>query len=200
MDDKYTIGQIIKKYIFFRNKTIRQTAEDLGFKKSTFDDQLNKNILSADTLFRLAKYLDIDLNWVMAMCEYQNEMRPFEREIVPRMNSDFREKEKTHIEASIKYILNDKTISTDYARKELLKLYGNNVFYLLDVLVPDDYEILVASSKSRSNKKAEYFVDAHQQSGTHFGFRSAMMYGSTFALYDSNEALNNIIEERKNLL
>lgn len=199
MNEKYTIGQLIKKYIYFRNKTIKQTAEDLGFKKSTFDDQLNKNILSADTLFRLAKYLDIDLNWAMAMCEYQSDMNPFEREIVPRMNHEFREKEKTFVISSLDYIIKNTTICTDDARNELLKLYANNVFYLLDVLIPEEYEILVASGRSR-NKKAMYFVDTHQQTEMQFGFRSAMMHRAYFALHNSNEALNNIIEERKKLL
>ena len=60
-----SIGSMIKWYIKCRNKTITETAAAMNIKKTTFSAQLINSTVTADTLLRLAAYLDIDLEWMM---------------------------------------------------------------------------------------------------------------------------------------
>ena len=188
-----SIGQMIKWFIKCRNKTIKQTAYEMGIKYTTFSEQIKNNTMSAETLFRLAAYLDIDLNWMMIVLGYHGTVSSIEREITPRMSSEFREREADYVEQRLACIIEENPGSTADARRELLHEFHKNAFYLLDVLVPEEYNIYMTSERD----KPKYYVDFPSQT-THR--RTSMMMRKTVSiLYDEIKVLDLIIEERKAL-
>ena len=85
-------GSMIRWFIKdIRNKKIKEVAEELGINEKTFSAQLINDTLSAETLFKLAAYLDIDLNWMMYVLGYYGEVSVIDRETIPRMGFEFRE-------------------------------------------------------------------------------------------------------------
>lgn len=103
----------------------------MGIKKTTFSAQLINNSVTADTLLKLAAYLDIDLEWMMVVLGYYGPVSIVEREQISRMRSEFREKELKGVIPNLDRIITENPTSTTYTRRELLKLYSNNMFYLL---------------------------------------------------------------------
>ena len=126
-----SIGSMIKWYIKCRNRTITETAAAMGIKKTTFSAQLINNSVTADTLLKLAAYLDIDLEWMMVVLGYYGPVSIVEREQISRMRSEFREKELKGVIPNLDRIITENPTSTTDTRRELLKLYSNNMFYLL---------------------------------------------------------------------
>ena len=88
------IAELIKRIIKARNRTILMTASAMGIGYTTFCEQLKRGSLKAETLFRLAAYLDIDLNWMMAALNYYGQIGEIERETIPRMQTSFRKNEQ----------------------------------------------------------------------------------------------------------
>ena len=196
------IAEMVKKFIKYRNKTIRMTAQELGIQYTTFHAQLTQGTLRADTLFRLAAYLDIDLKWMMAALHYYGSTGIFEGEIVPRMQPSFRQKEQDMILPRLDDHIRQYLGDTKVIRQELLKDYGgrDNPFYLLDVLIPEEYNILYR--KERQNEKKEdkiiFYVISNEQERT--SAMPTMSRRSTRRLIDANEALDIIIEDRKEII
>ena len=85
MEDTNKIGGMIKRFIKNRNRTEKQIASELGIKNTTFSAQLNRDTVSAETLFRLSVLLDIDLNWMKYVLGYHGQVGFLEREQIPRM-------------------------------------------------------------------------------------------------------------------
>ena len=56
MKEQHSIGQMIKRFIVCRNKSIKETAMAVNIKYTTFCEQLKNDTLTADTLFRLASF------------------------------------------------------------------------------------------------------------------------------------------------
>ena len=188
-------GEMIKWFIKkIRNKTIKSTAKAMGIKYTTFSEQLNQNTLSADTLFKLAAYLDIDLNWMMYVLGYHGPISIIDREMIPRMGTDLRKIESEFVLRRLDALIEENPKSTADVRRELLKEFNKNMFYLLDVLIPEDYNLYMITE--RGNTK--YYVDIPGQcrGNQHFVMRRK----SVNALYEGSKALDIVIEERKERL
>ena len=163
----------------------------MGINYTTFSEQLKHNTISVDTLFKLAVYLDIDLNWMMFTLGYHGTVSAIEREVTPRMSPEFREIEAKSVEAILERIIRENPESTADARRELLKEFNKYLFYLLDVLVPEEYNIYMTTERG----KTRYFVDIPC---TVRGRTSAMMQRRNVSvLYDESKIIDLIIEERK---
>ena len=133
MKEQHSIGQMIKRFIVCRNKSIKETAMAVNIKYTTFCEQLKNDTLTADTLFRLASFLDIDLNWMLVALGYHGAVSAIEREIIPRMQEDFRKIEKAQVERMMDQLIQEFPNSTADVRRELKKAYRQNDYYLLDV-------------------------------------------------------------------
>ena len=189
-----SIGSMIKWYIKCRNKTITETAAAMNIKKTTFSAQLINSTVTADTLLRLAAYLDIDLEWMMIVLGYHGPVSIVEREQIPRMRLEFREKELRSVIQNLDRIISENPMSTPTARRELLKAYSNNMFYLLDVLVPVDYKLYMIAERG----KTEFFVDIPGPTRGRQGY--VCRRKPTRALTKGSKALDIAIEERKDQL
>lgn len=189
-----TIGGMIKRFIKCRNRTEKIIAEQLGIKYTTFSAQLTNNTVSAETLFRLSACLDIDLNWMMVALGYHGPVSAFEREMIPRMQEEFRDTEKEYVLKRLDYIINENPNSTADVRRELIKEFHDNLYYLLDVLVPEEFELFMISERGKN----KYYVDTHQETRGRQSF--VMRRKPISCLKDGNQALDIIIEERKERL
>lgn len=191
MKKEAPIGDMIKRFIKFRNRGIGETAEVLNINIKTFSGQLSNETLSAATLFQLSAYLDIDLNWMAAALGYFGPVSPFERELIPRMQEEFRTQEYKYVINRLDALIEENPSSTAATRRELLKEFRNNVFYLLDVLVPPQYDFFMISDR----QKSFIYVDTHQ---TQTGRRQILSSRNRLSnLIDEKTALDIVIEERK---
>ena len=189
-----SVGSMIKWYIKCRNRTITETAAAMSIKKTTFSAQLINNSVTADTLLKLAAYLDIDLEWMMIALGYYGPVSIVEREQIPRMRSEFREKELKVVIPNLDRIITENPTSTADTRRELLKSYSNNMFYLLDVLVPEEYKLYMISDRN----KIKFYVDIPRPTRGRHSFVSRRKPIS--ALTEGSKALDIAIEERKKQL
>ena len=191
MKNEAPIGEMIKRFIKYRNRSIRETADAMGINMKTFSSQLINETISAQTLFKLSAYLDIDLNWMAAALGYFGPVSPFEREMIPRMNEELRISEKSYVEKRLDSLIAENPTSTADTRRELLKEFRNNAFYLLDVLAPTEYSFYIASVRN----KTSIYIDTHK---TQTGRREILSARNKLSsLIDENRALDIIIEERK---
>ena len=195
MDFYASIGTMIKWFIKCRNKKINETAAAMGIKYTTFSAQLKNNTVTAETLMKLASYLDIDLNWMMAVLGYHGSASVAEREMIPRMQDDFRETEYEKVNQVLVSIIQENPTSTPDARRELLRKFSGNMFYLLDVLVPENYTLYMISERG----KAKYYVDIPQMTRVRTS-STAMRRKTINALYEGFKVLDIVIEERKGQL
>ena len=150
MKDTNNIGGMIKRFIKNRNRTEKQIAGELGIKNTTFSAQLNHDTVSAETLFRLSVLLDIDLNWMKYALGYHGQVGLLEREQIPRMQEEFRENERKFGLNRMDDLINDNPNSTADVRRERLKEFHENMFYLLDVLVPDEFELFLVVERGKA--------------------------------------------------
>lgn len=189
-----SIGAMIKWFIKCRNKTIREAAEYMNIKYTTFSAQLNNETVSAETLFKLTVFLDIDLNWMMIVLGYYGYVSSIERELIPRMSEEFRKMELDKVYKRMDSLIQENPSSTADTRRELLREFGGNMFYLLDVLVPETYPIYMISERG----KIKFYVDIPGASrGNQF---TVMRRKSVSMLYEGAKALDIAIEERKDTL
>lgn len=195
METDQSIGTLIKAFIKYRNKTMKETALAMGIRYNTFSAQLHNNTLTAETLFHLAGYLDIDLNWMMAVLGYHRTICVMDRELIPRMHSDFRDLELKKVNPILLRVIQDNPTSTPDARRELLHEFGGNMFFLLDVLVPENYNLYRIADR----EKIKYYVDIPRETrGTPIitsGRRKPISL-----LLEGSKALDIVIEERKDAL
>ena len=113
MDWYNSIGEMLKWFIKnVRNKTLKETAMEMGINYTTFSEQLKNNILTAETLLRLAAYLDIDLNWMLLVLGYHGVASAIDREMIPRMNTAFRETERKRVLKRLDTLIKENPTST----------------------------------------------------------------------------------------
>jgi hypothetical protein len=191
--DTNNIGGMIKRFIKNRNRTEKQIAGELGIKNTTFSAQLNHDTVSAETLFRLSVLLDIDLNWMKYALGYHGQVGLLEREQIPRMQEEFRENERKFVLNRMDDLINDNPNSTADVRRELLKEFHDNMFYLLDVLVPDEFELFLVVERG----KTKYYVDTKEVLPKRLSSFASMRNKPIACLKDGNNALNIVIEDRK---
>ncbi len=186
------IAELIKRIIKARNRTILMTASAMGIGYTTFCEQLKRGSLKAETLFRLAAYLDIDLNWMMAALNYYGQIGEIERETIPRMQTSFRKNEQEFVHARLDEHIRQTNGKTNEIRRELLNDFGKNWFYLLDVLVPEEYDIMII----RERKEVRFYVATHEQSRA-IPTVMSLRRPRICTLFSAEEALDIIIEKRK---
>lgn len=194
MDYFNSIGSMIRWLITCRNRSVKETAAAMNIKYTTFSAQLINNTLTADTLLKLAAYLDIDLEWMMIVLGYGGPSSIIDREMIPRMQSGFREKELKKVTMNLERIIAENPTSTPSARRELLSAYGDNMFYLLDVLVPEEYNLYMITERG----KTKFYVDIPKPTRGRQGVVSRRKRISS--LYEGSKALDIVIEERKDKL
>ena len=193
MEDTNKIGGMIKRFIKNRNRTEKQIASELGIKNTTFSAQLNRDTVSAETLFRLSVLLDIDLNWMKYALGYHGQVGFLEREQIPRMQEEFRENERKFVLHRMDDLINANPGSTADVRRELLKEFHCNMFYLLDVLVPDEFELFLVVERGVT----KYYVDTKEMLTKGMLSCTNMRRKPIACLKDGNNALNIVIEDRK---
>ena len=193
MEDTNKIGGMIKRFIKNRNRTEKQIAIELGIKNTTFSAQLNRDTVSAETLFRLSVLLDIDLNWMKYALGYHGQVGFLEREQIPRMQEEFRENERKFVLHRMDDLINANPGSTADVRRELLKEFHGNMFYLLDVLVPDEFELFLVVERGVT----KYYVDTKEMLTKGMLSCTNMRRKPIACLKDGNNALNIVIEDRK---
>lgn len=190
-----SIGDMLKWFIkVVRNKTLKETALAMDIKYTTFAEQLKNNTVTAETLFRLAAYLDIDLNWMMMMLGHHGKVSGLKNVKMPRMGNDLRALERERVLRRLDVLIMENPNSTPDTRRELLKEFGKNMFYLLDVLTAEEHALFMISERG----KIKYYVEAPSpNSNPRVSFMSRKREN---VLYEGSQALDIIIEERKDNL
>ena len=185
MENQLTIGSLIKRHIKMRGKTTKQVAKALGRNYTTFCGILNRNAVDAELLFELANYLDIDLIWMSQLFDHRKAISSLERYQMPRMNSDFRKHEYGDVCDQLDLCIKNNPDSIAEARRELIATYPN-VFYLLDVLMPENDVIRITVERGK-----EKYYCIPLEANTHTRGRGLQQ------IYDGNEMLNRLILQRK---
>lgn len=146
MNSENKMSYIIKKHIEIRGKSITKLSEMLDIKPKTLYDKLQHNRLSADDLFKVSEALDIDLEWLKYALGYKRLNSSFYRVELKRMSRDYKNSEKVFVDDQIARCMNDFAGNVSEIRKELIKVF-DSIYYLLDVLLPDDFQIYVISER-----------------------------------------------------
>ena len=191
MENNNELVSLIRKFIKYRNKTITAVAYEINLEPKTLSAQLNRGSISAETLLSLSACLDIDLHWLMAALGYYGSSGRLNKENLPRMQPKFREKEKEYVLKSLDRIIKENPESTAEAKKALLATFSKNEFYLLDVLVPEEYGIFFINE----NNRIKLYVDINDDSGR-FQMLSSARKPITM-LKNASQALEIAIEDRK---
>ena len=100
--------------------------------------------------------------------------------------------EKKKVEKVLDQIIIENPDSTPDARRELLKAFGNKMFYFLDVLVPEEYNLYMISERGKN----KYYVDIPRDSRGCMN-SCVMRRKPVSVLYEGSKALDIVIEERK---
>jgi transcriptional regulator with XRE-family HTH domain len=191
MEGTLTIGFLIKRYIKMRGHTAKDVAIRLGMKYTTFCGILNRDVVDAKLLFRLANLLDMDLIWMAQLFDHSRSISPLAPLQMTRMQPEFRQQNyQTVLEQLDACIQNNPTSISD-ARIELLQIYPN-LFYVLDMLLPENYTIRIITER----RKEKLICISPASSPTLLHSRGRTLGQS----YDGREMLNQIIAARKEAL
>ena len=190
MNDTLSISQIVKRYIKMRRYTIQDVADKLDINYKTFDGILNRDAIDAKLLFQLANLLDIDLCWMSQLYEKKRPISFLEQYQMTRMNHEMRENESKTVLANLdRHIYNNPLKLTDI-KTELLRDYPQ-LFYLLDVLLPETYIIRVVVERNR-----EKYYCMPINSSEHPN-RLGRGRNATTQFFEGQEMLKQIILARK---
>lgn len=190
MENILAISKIIKRYIKMRGYTIQQVAAKLDMNYKTFDGILNRDSVDAQLLFQLANLLDIDLCWMAQLYEKKRPVSFLEQYQMSRMNPEMREGElKVVLSYLDRYIL-EIPDSINEIKAELMRNF-NQLFYLLDVLLPENYIIRISVERDREKYYCMPLQTVEQTS------RLGRGRNATTQFYEGHEMLKRIILERK---
>ena len=185
MENKLTIGSLIRRYIKMRGRSVKEVAVQLNRKYTTFSGILNRDAVDAKLLFELANLLDMDLNWMSELLGSKKPISAFAQYQMPRMQSDFRKHDYPDVLQQLDSCIKNNPTSIADARAELMNAYPN-MFYLLDILMPEEDIIRITVERGREKY---YCIPLSSQSNTRGrGIQQIL---------DSREMLNLIILERK---
>ena len=185
MKNNLTIGSLIKRYIKMRGRSLKKVAEELGRNYTTLSGILNRDAVDAVLLFELANLLDIDLNWMSELFAPKKPISALAQYQMPRMQNDLRKHDYPDVLCQMDSCIKNNPDSIAEARKELIGAYPN-LFYLLDVLMPEEDIIRITVERG---KEKYYCIPISAQNSTRG--RSVQQ------ILDSREMLNRIILERK---
>ena len=185
MDNPLTIGSLIKRHIKMRGRTVKEVSEALGRNYTTFCGVLNRNAVDAELLFELANYLDIDLVWMSQLFDHRKPISSLARYQMPRMCRELREHDYPDVCQQMDRCIKNNPDSIADTRRELISIYSN-VFYLLDVLMPENDIIRITVERG----KEKYYCIPLETAVPSRG-RGVQQ------IYDGNEMLNQLILQRK---
>ena len=138
-----SLGDLIWLYMRHRNKSVGEVAGFLGLKRDkALYDILQNNRISANKLFKLTDLLEMDLNMTAEVLKNDDSLSLQKRHQIPRMSEEARCREKEKIAKTIDWCLEQNLHNPRKTRFELCKMFGS-MFYLLDVLLPQDCLIRV---------------------------------------------------------
>ncbi len=188
MENKKLVAETIEKHIKMRNRTRAEIAAAVGEDYKTFCGILNRGdeAIRTPLLLRLANVLDIDLNWLVQLYKGEQSISFLERHQMSRMSDEFRKNELPNITKNM-----DALIRTSDTVSEVKKVLVAQwpLFYLLDVLLPEEYIIRITVERDRET----YYCMPQTAGASRFG----RGLGRTFDFYEGNEMLKRLIAERK---
>lgn len=188
MSNPLTVGWLIKRYIKLRGRTAKDVAAELKYPYTTFCGILNRDVVDANLLLRLANLLDMDLSWMAELFDGRKPISSLSPYQMSRMQRDFREQNLDSVRNQLDDCIRNNPSSISEARKELISIY-HNVFYLLDMLLPEEYVIRITLERG---KEKFYCIPLSNTSPLTSGRGR-----STNHFYEGNEMLNQIIAHRK---
>ena len=189
MENNLSIGKILKRYIMMRGFTITKVADKLDRNYKTLVGILNRDAVDAELLFQLANLLDIDLCWMAQLYDKKRPISFLEQYQMSRMNQEMRESEKKFVLSYLDGFIKNNTGSINDIKTELL--HDFQLFYLLDVLLPETYIIQIAVERDREKYYCMPINSLEQTSRLSRGRRGTTQF------YEGHEMLNQIIIERK---
>lgn len=190
MENILAISKIIKRYIKMRGYTIQQVAAKLDMNYKTFDGILNRDSVDAQLLFQLANLLDIDLCWMAQLYEKKRPVSFLEQYQMSRMNPEMREGELKVVLSYLDRYITEIPDSINEIKAELMRNF-NQLFYLLDVLLPENYIIRISVERDREKYYCMPLQTVEQTS------RLGRGRNATTQFYEGHEMLKRIILERK---
>lgn len=190
MDDILAISKIVKRYIKMRGYSIQQVADKLNINYKTFDGILNRDAIDAKLLFKLANLLDIDLCWMSQLYNKGRTISFLDQYQLSRMNSEMRKAELNIVLPCLDRHIIENPCSINDVKNCLLKDF-NQLFYLLDVLLPENYNIRI--TVEREHEKY-YCVDGNS-TGILSNTVNRRLTASQF--FEGHEMLKFIIINRK---
>lgn len=161
-NDGFHLGNLIKKHIYFRNKSVKEVAMHLDLNEKTFSDHLNKSKMLSDELFDIADYLELSLDYIGSMSKTKPGLLG---QKVCRLNKTSHNKANELVSCEIEKIKSTDEKDVNYIITELKKTY-NGLGYVIDALLPLDnsdtgvpYQIYVKDSRVRGNiNSGEYVI------------------------------------------
>ena len=158
----FHLGNLIKKHIYFRNKSVKEVAMHLDLNEKTFSDHLNKSKMLSDELFDIADYLELSLDYIGSMSKNKPGLLG---QKVCRLNKTSHNKANELVSCEIKKIKSTDEKDVNNIITELKKTY-NGLGYVIDALLPLDdsgtgvpYQIYVKDSRVRGNiNSGEYVI------------------------------------------
>ena len=191
MDNVLAISEVIKRHIKMRGYTINRVSEVLGINYKTFDGILNRDAIDAKLLFKLANLLNIDLCWMAQLYEKRRPISFLEQYQLTRMSDEMKEAElKLVLNCLDRHILeNPNNISE--VKNALIRDF-NQLFYLLDVLLPEKYIIRIAVERG---KERYYCMPVANVEQTPLPMRAR----ASTQFYEGHEMLKQLIYERMTL-
>lgn len=184
-----TISSIIRRYIKLRGKTLKEVAGEVKYNYKTLSGILNRDAVSAELLLRLANLLNMDLDWMSELFSQHATISPLAPLQVPRMHSDLREHDSKQVVARLDEHIRANPHSIADVKRELLKEY-RELYYLLDILIPEDYVIRITVERG----KEKYYC---HPVGEQRSYLSPTRGRSIMHFYEGNELLSRIIAKRK---
>lgn len=157
MNNQESIAEIIKKHISLRGKTIKEVAYALHMNTKTLYDQLQHNRISASKLLDLSAYLDIDLEALKEALGYNNKQSYYQRIRVKRMSKEYKDSIKEDVLRTIQVIANEEYNGISFYERVISEFNGE-IFFLLDVLLDENYEILINKNDIESKPDQKIFV------------------------------------------
>ena len=189
MNNALTIGELIKRYIKMRGRTVKEVATDLKRNYKTFCGILNRDAVDAKLLFELANLLDIDLIWMSQLFDMRKPISSLAPYQMSRMQDDMRQHDIPDVLNQLDYCIANNPDSITEARKELISIYPS-LFYILDILLPEETVIRISIERG----KEKYFCIPIEQSNSNL---TKVRGRSTYNIYDGIEMLNLLIAKRK---
>lgn len=161
-NDGFHLGNLIKKHIYFRNKTVKEVAMHLDLNEKTFSDHLNKPKMLSDELFRIADYLELSLDYVGDMSK--NKLGLLGQKVC-RLNKNSHKVANELVSFGIDKIKSIEGKDVNNIITELKKTY-NGLGYVIDALLPlydsdtdVPYQVYVKDSRVRGHiNSGEYVI------------------------------------------